>query len=141
MEYQSEMVSRRDYNWANEHFLVADDDFYSYLLIEKILSRTGAKVNYSPDGADALNEIIPNSSYTVVILDILMPKLTGFEVIAAAKMLCLDIIFIAYSADVLSLNKVKCQNLGFQACITKPVLPLKLLQTLEEVIVLRKQLL
>lgn len=135
------MTDSKHYNWENEHFLIADDDFYSYLLIEKILKRTGAKVNYAPNGAEALNEIIPNSSFTVVILDILMPKLTGFEVMEAAKLIRPDIIFIAYSADLLSIGKAKCKESGFQGCITKPVLPSKLLNTLNEVLVLRGQLL
>ena len=76
----------------------------------------------------------------VVILDILMPKLTGFEVIEAAKLVRPDIIYIAYSADVISLNKIKCEKLGFHACITKPALPSRLLNTLDEVLVLRGQL-
>ena len=135
------MTISKKYNWTNEHFLVADDDFYSYLLLEKILRKTGAKVDYASNGADALNEIVPNSSYTVVILDILMPKLSGFEVIEAAKMIRPDIIFIAYSADVLNIEKAKCERLGFHACITKPALPSKLLNILEEVLVLRGQLL
>jgi len=134
------MTISRDYNWSNEHFLVADDDFYSFLLIEKVLKGTGAKVDYAPNGAVALNEIVPNSLFTVVILDILMPKLTGFEVIEAAKIVRPDIIFIAYSADVISLNKVKCEKMGFHACITKPALPSRLLNTLDEVLVLRGQL-
>ncbi len=134
------MTISRDYNWANEHFLVADDDFYSFLLIEKVLKGTSAKVDYAPNGAVALNKIVPNSSFTVVILDILMPKLTGFEVIEAAKLIRPDIIFIAYSADVISLNNEKCEKLGFHACIIKPVLPSGLLHTLDEVLVLRGQL-
>ncbi len=135
------MTSLKNYDWTNENFLVADDDFYSYLLIEKILERTGAKVNYALNGADALNEIIPNSTYTVVILDILMPKLTGFEVLEAAKAIRPDIIFVAYSADIVSLERAKCKESGFNGCISKPVLPARLLKTLEEVLVLRGQLL
>ncbi|MGD2035837.1 MAG: response regulator, partial [Bacteroidales bacterium] len=127
-------------NWTNEHFLIADDDYYSYLLIEKILRKTGAKVDYVSNGADALNKIVPNSTYTVVILDILMPKLSGFEVIEAARAIRPDIKFIAYSADVLNINKKKCMNVGFHACIVKPSLPSKLMDTLKEVLILRSEL-
>ena len=134
------MTISHSYNWTNEHFLVADDDFYSYLLVEKVLKGTGARVDYAPNGAEALNEIVPNSTYSVVILDILMPKLTGFEVIETAKLIRPDIIFIAYSADVLSMNRVKCEKMGFHACITKPTLPSRLLNTLEELFVLRGEL-
>jgi len=134
------MTISKNYKWENEHFLVADDDYYSYLLIEKVLRRTGAKVDYVSNGADALNEIVPNSTFTVVILDILMPKLSGFEVVEAAKRIRPDIIFIAYTADILSLERLKYSSLGFHACIAKPALPSRLLNTLEEVFVLREQL-
>ena len=133
------MTIYNKYNWENEHFLIADDDFYSYLLLEKVLKRTGAKVDYAPNGADALNEIVPNSNYTVVILDLLMPKLSGFEVLDAAKKIRPDIIFIAYTADIISLKKLKCENVGFHACLSKPILPSRLLNTLEEVFVIREQ--
>lgn len=134
------MTISNNYNWSNEHFLIADDDYYSYLLVEKVLKGTGAKIDYAPNGAAALNEIVPNSSFTVVILDILMPKLSGFEVIEAAKLIRPDIIYIAYTADIISLNKINCQKLGFHACIPKPALPSRLLNTIDEVLVLRGQL-
>ncbi len=134
-------MNYEDYNWENEYFLIADDDLYSYLLLEKILNKTRAKVDYASNGKDALEKIMTESSYTLAILDILMPKLSGFEVIEAARKFRPDLIYIAYSADVVRLDRDKCYEIGFHACIPKPILPVKLLKKLNEVLILRGQLL
>jgi len=67
------MIDYRKYNFYREKFLIADDDIYSYMLLEKVLKKTGATVVQAQDGKEALNILLKNRSITVVILDIIMP--------------------------------------------------------------------
>lgn len=135
------MVNYHDYNWKNEKFLVADDDFYSSVLLEKILKKTGAKVVTAEDGLQAIERIREHPDISAAILDIVMPVHNGYEVIEQTKKLRPDLIFIACTADVIRLNPGKCKEMGFTACISKPFLPAKLFDVLEEALILRSQLL
>lgn len=135
------MINYQNYNWQNEKFLVADDDLYSSILLEKILKKTGATVITARNGLEALNKIKEESDISVVILDILMPVLTGCEVIEQARKIRPDLIFIACTADVIRMDPEKCISKGFKACLSKPFLPIKLFSILEEALILRSQLL
>lgn len=135
------MTDFHKYKWESEKFLVADDDLYSSILLEKILKKTGATVYCASDGKEALKLIREHHDISVAILDIVMPLLTGLEVIEEAKTIRPGIIYIACTADVIRLNPEKCKELGFSSCISKPFLPQRLFSILEEALILRSQLL
>jgi two-component system, chemotaxis family, sensor kinase CheA len=133
------MLDYHNYKWNNEIFLVADDDFSSSVLLQKILNKTGATVISVNNGLRAVEKIKENIDISVAILDIVMPILDGYKVIELARKIRPDLIFIACTADVIRLNTEKCKNLGFAAYISKPVLPGKLFSVLEEALILRSQ--
>ncbi len=134
-------MDQTTYNWAGEKFLVADDDAYSYLLLDKVLKKTGASVVFAYDGLEALKKLKGDMTITMAILDIIMPRINGYEVVEQIKKVRPDLICIAYTADVVRFNLERCIELGFQTCIVKPVLPAKFLSILNETLALRGQLL
>jgi CheY-like chemotaxis protein len=121
-----------EYKWNKEKFLIADDDIYSCMLLEKILTKTGAQVVCAGDGQKAIDIIKTDPGITMAILDILMPKLSGNEVVELAQTLRPDLLFIACTADVFRLNREICEELGFFNCILKPFLPVKLFKVICE---------
>jgi CheY-like chemotaxis protein len=129
------------YNWAGEKFLVADDDAYSYLLLDKVLKKTGASVVFAYDGEEALKKLKQDRTITIAILDIIMPRINGYEVVERIKKFRPDLVCVAYTADVVRFNMERCKELGFYTCIAKPVLPAKFLGILNEALALRGQLL
>jgi CheY-like chemotaxis protein len=128
------------YNWAGEKFLIADDDTYSYLLLAKVLKNTGASLEFAVDGEQAVKKLRIDKSITAAILDIIMPKMNGVEVVKIIKKTRPDLIFIAYTADVVRFNAEKCKEYGFDFCISKPILPVRFLRILNEALALRGQL-
>lgn len=60
--------------------LVVDDDAEMHSLIGSVLSRRGLDVDYAFEGAAALR-LIDAHTYSVVLLDLLMPGVDGFTVI------------------------------------------------------------
>jgi CheY-like chemotaxis protein len=134
-------MDQTTYNWKGEKFLVADDDAYSYLLLDKVLKKTGASVVFAFDGEEALIKLQKDKSIQIAILDIIMPKMNGFQVVEKIKLIRPELICIAYTADVVRFNIDRCKELGFYTCITKPVLPARFLRTLNDALTLRKQLL
>ncbi len=60
--------------------LVVDDDEYIRDLYEEILKDSGFTVDTAVDGKDGFDKIIAGS-YDLVLLDIMMPKMDGVEVL------------------------------------------------------------
>lgn len=61
--------------------LVAEDDTVNLTAIHHILEQEGYQVDVVTNGIDALNVIQTNPNYDLVILDIMMPKLSGIGVL------------------------------------------------------------
>src|SRR5437667_2248788 len=64
--------------------LVADDQAANRELLEELLTAQGCKVVSVPDGAAALEELT-RTQFDLVLLDVLMPHLNGFEVCQKIK--------------------------------------------------------
>jgi DNA-binding response OmpR family regulator len=64
--------------------LVADDDRSIRQLVASILRREGLSVDTAADGAQAI-ECLRNNEYSLVLLDLMMPRLDGFGVIEYLK--------------------------------------------------------
>lgn len=60
--------------------LVVDDDDTIRRLIATVLERNGFEVDLAVDGQVAM-EKIAEAEYSVIFLDLMMPRLSGFEVI------------------------------------------------------------
>ena len=60
--------------------LIAEDDFFIRDIYSKVFSLSGYEVAVAGDGAEAL-EKIKTQTYDMVLLDIMMPKMTGIDVL------------------------------------------------------------
>jgi CheY-like chemotaxis protein len=132
-------LNYKEFNWQSEKILIADDDHYTAILLEKILLKVGSSVILARDGAEALKKLTSDPEITIAILDILMPHLTGYEVVQKACPKRSDVIYIAFTADVIRIDHKKCSDLGFFTCIPKPVFPMKILNTINDAILYREQ--
>lgn len=77
------MLLRSNYG-ASGTILVADDQLPNRELLNELLSAQGFKVLMASDGAEALNQIA-KESVDLVLLDVMMPHLNGFEVCEKIK--------------------------------------------------------
>jgi DNA-binding response OmpR family regulator len=64
--------------------LVVDDELMMRKLVEKILNRDGFQVTLAADGNEALNALA-QKKFNIVISDIKMPGLNGFELLQRIK--------------------------------------------------------
>ncbi len=65
--------------------LVADDDLDFLDLITQALERFGAEVVRASSGAELQQAIARNVSFDLVVTDVSMPRMTGLEVMQAAR--------------------------------------------------------
>lgn len=60
--------------------LVVDDDAGIRILVARVLSRNEFIVDSARDGAEAIEQILGHD-YSVVVLDLMMPRVDGFAVV------------------------------------------------------------
>ncbi len=66
--------------------LVVEDDDTLRLLIRKQLIKLGFKADTVPDGSEAVTKITgQENSYALILMDIQMPKMDGFEATSAIR--------------------------------------------------------
>src|SRR5258708_2340488 len=66
--------------------LIAEDDFFIRDIYSKVFSLSGYDVAVAVDGMDAL-EKIKATHYDMILLDIMMPRMTGIDVLKNIRML------------------------------------------------------
>ena len=64
--------------------LVADDDRSIRQLLSRIVEREGFEVDTAADGQEAIRNL-QEREYAVVLLDLMMPRVNGFEVVRYLK--------------------------------------------------------
>ena len=99
--------------------LIADDDMMVRSTVSKILEMFGHEVATAEDGRGVV-EII-NDSFDVIILDINMPEMDGFETIRALNDIGLDIPVLFLTGAGSMDYAVKAINLGAYDFLTKPI--------------------
>jgi len=66
--------------------LIAEDDFFIRDIYSKVFSMSGYQVEIAVDGLDAL-EKIKTQQFDMILLDIMMPRMTGIDVLKNARTL------------------------------------------------------
>lgn len=99
--------------------LVADDDLMVRSTVSKILEMFGHIVQTADDGRKVIN--IVDDSFDVIILDINMPDMDGFQTISALNNLNLDIPVLFLTGAGSMDYAVKAINLGAYDFLTKPI--------------------
>lgn len=108
--------------------LVVEDEENISKLISDTLNLGGYTVEYAFDGEIAVKKI-EEGNFNLIIMDIMLPKLDGFEVMNKITKKDIPIIFLSAKNDVSTI--VKGLSEGGQDYITKPFEPLELLARVE----------
>jgi signal transduction histidine kinase/DNA-binding response OmpR family regulator/HAMP domain-containing protein len=107
----------------NKSVLIADDDMRNIFSLTKALEKYQMKVIAAVDGTDALQKLKANPEIDIVLMDMMMPEMDGYETTAAIRkdFKYRDLPIIAVTAKAMMGDKAKCINAGASDYITKPV--------------------
>lgn len=108
--------------------LIVEDEKNISKLIQDTLSLANYEFDCSFDGEDTLKKINENT-YDLILLDIMLPKLDGFQIVEQMEDKDIPIIFLSAKNDVSTI--VKGLKSGGKDYITKPFEPLELLARIE----------
>jgi adenylate cyclase len=109
------------------HILVVDDNEMNRDVLSRRLEKQGYTTALAEDGERAL-EMLRADSYDMVMLDIMMPRLNGYQVLEAMKadenMNSIPVIVISAVDELDSI--VRCVELGAEDYLFKPFNPVLL---------------
>jgi adenylate cyclase len=112
---------------ANASLLIVDDNELNRDMLTRRLERLGYQVSCAENGSEALR-LLKKESFDLLLLDIIMPVMDGFEVLEQLKAepLLRDIPIIVLSASDQLDHVVKCIQKGAQDYLSKPFNPVLL---------------
>jgi DNA-binding response OmpR family regulator len=120
--------------------LVVDDDLDTVNLLRLVLQRGGYKVATATSWEEVIDRVktaeADRESFDLVILDIMMPGRTGFEVLLVLQVVLHPVPPVIFlSAKCGMDDMVKASELGAAKYLTKPTTPARLLAAVNEVLV------
>lgn len=107
--------------WCGKHILIVDDDFICRELLCEVLTEHSPVLLTAEDGYQALELVRQYPSIDLILLDIKMPNLNGYETIKEIKRINKNIPVIAQTAFAFKHDQEKIEKAGFDAFLTKPV--------------------
>lgn len=103
--------------------LIADDDIRNIFSLSKSLEKYQMVVVPATDGKDALKQLQANSDIAIILMDMMMPEMDGYETIETIRRdpVHADIPIIAVTAKTMMGDREKCIDAGASDYISKPV--------------------
>ena len=111
--------------------LIVEDEEPIANLIKMNLSNAGYACDIAYDGQDGADKM-QTGNYDLCLLDIMLPKINGYELLEYAKSLELPVIFLTAKGE--TTDKVRGLRSGAEDYITKPFEVLELLARVENVL-------
>lgn len=109
------------FDWQNKTVLVAEDEPANFLFIEKIVKPTQANIVRAENGEEALELIKNTPNIDLVLMDIYMPGMDGFETTEKIRQLRPDLPVVAQTFYENQIEKEKVENAHFDDFISKPI--------------------
>lgn len=110
--------------------LLVDDSMYQRLKLRKILEAAGYEVIEGTNGEEGLY-MAASSEPDCILLDLIMPKIGGIEVLREFHAKHFSLPVIIHTADIQESTRQECMELGAVAFLNKPAREEDLLAALE----------
>jgi signal transduction histidine kinase/DNA-binding response OmpR family regulator len=118
------------------HVLLAEDNAVNQRLAASLLKRRGHKVTIAGNGREAV-AAVSAQPFDVVLMDVQMPEMGGFEATAAIRALEIDrraarLPIVAMTAHAMKGDRERCLDAGMDEYLTKPLDPRHLCALVEQ---------
>ncbi|HPH16266.1 MAG TPA: response regulator, partial [Bacteroidales bacterium] len=105
----------------NETILVAEDDDVNYYYLTKIMAKTNYNIIRALNGEEAVTIVKNNPNVKLILMDIKMPIMNGYEATNIIRSLDATIPVIAQTAYALSDEQDKIRQTNFTDYVSKPL--------------------
>ncbi|MCD4664587.1 MAG: tetratricopeptide repeat protein [Bacteroidales bacterium] len=120
------------YDWKDKTILIAEDENSNFELLKVSIIRTKVKIIRAMNGEEAVEITKENSSVDLILMDIRMPKMNGYEATRKIKSFRKDLPIISITAYAMSEDESKSLEAGCDMYISKPISPGNLLALLDD---------
>jgi len=100
--------------------LVVEDVKGNQILIQTLLSKMGIEVTIVADDKEAVEEVC-RQEFDLVLMDIQMPVMNGYEATQAIRNKGMTIPIVALTANVMKGDREKCLSIGCDDYLAKPI--------------------
>jgi signal transduction histidine kinase/ActR/RegA family two-component response regulator len=119
------------------HVLLVEDNNINQLVTGEMLTNVGLTFDVAEDGKQAVRKIENSSEYDLILMDVQMPVMDGYEATKALRAKGFtDIVIIGLSANAMKEDKQNAIDAGMNDYLTKPIkqkaLTMKLAQFLTD---------
>jgi PAS domain S-box-containing protein len=105
----------------NKTVLVAEDDAFNFFLIRELLSGRGINILHARNGLEAVELLQSSPEVDLVLMDIKMPGMDGFQATRKVKQMRPELPVIAQTAYALQADQDEVREAGFDGYLSKPL--------------------
>jgi CheY-like chemotaxis protein/anti-sigma regulatory factor (Ser/Thr protein kinase) len=118
--------------------LIAEDDDTNFYYLNALLMReTGAKILHAFNGKEAIELFRKHPDIKLILMDIKMPQMGGFEATKQIKLINPSVPIIAITAYAMSGDEDRIISAGFDGYLSKPINKKGLLEKISEFVSIR----
>lgn len=114
--YSTKMI----FNWSSKTILIAEDVESNFLYLEEVIKQTGAQILWAKNGIKAV-EMFQQHKVDLVLMDIQMPLMNGFDATKAIKKKAPNVPIISQTAYAMAEDRTKSLEAGCDDYIAKPI--------------------
>lgn len=140
-EVEPEKVNLSGENLDGIRVLLAEDNELNAEIAKEILSEWNIRVDWVEDGSACLTQLekVPGGYYQVILMDIQMPKMNGYETTGRIRQLSdrqkAQIPIVAMTANAFDEDRKKALKAGMNGFVAKPIQVDELVQAIAEAVV------
>ncbi|PKP29876.1 MAG: hypothetical protein CVT99_15495 [Bacteroidetes bacterium HGW-Bacteroidetes-16] len=112
--------------------LIAEDEISNFILLKEMLSNSGITMIRAVNGLEAVKLCQSNPNIDLVLMDIKMPEMDGYEATKRIKEFRPDLPIIAQTAYITEADRIKALACGCSDYISKPISKQLLLSKINE---------
>ena len=117
-----EKQETNEINLENKKILIVDDNKLNLKVASKFLSKYNPIIDTSESGFECIDKIKNGNNYDLILMDDMMPKMSGVETLKELKKIeKFNIPVVALTANAVSGMKEKYLNEGFNDYLSKPI--------------------
>jgi hypothetical protein len=125
-------TSKNNTKPINLNILIVDDESLVQLYLQEILFKKAANLLIASNGVEALEVFKANPNINLILLDIQMPIMNGYEVARQIRAFNKEVIIIAQTAFVQTDDREKSLAAGCNDYISKPINQSELFEKIEK---------
>jgi len=125
-------VVREAMKWNEKTILIVEDNHANWEFFKAVLAKTGASLVRASTGQEALDYATSNDPLDLILMDIQMPDINGYEATEKIRQLHKNLPIIAQTAYAMPYDRDKSIAAGCDDYLPKPIKPEDLLSVIKK---------